>query len=194
MKEENTMTTEERAAVQATEEQAAAQAKAEATSEEAAPASAQAAEEQVGETQPSQAPLPAKFRSVAALVQAYEALEAEFTRRSQRLRALEQAKKAAPLQGTAEERPSPRQQGNGADSGAEKTCSDTVMNVPGAAEGAEKPGLLSGEQSCEYSFRVPLMTHKGVGVTAPAVRPNNFEEAGRLALGYLRSRQKGETV
>ncbi len=194
MKEENTMTTEERAAVQATEEQAAAQAKAEATSEEAAPASAQAAEEQVGETQPSQAVLPAKFRSVAALVQAYEALEAEFTRRSQRLRALEQAKKAAPLQGTAEERPSPGKQGNGADSGAEKTCSDTVMNVPGAAEGAEKPGLLSGEQSCEYSFRVPLMTHKGAGVTAPAVRPNNFEEAGRLALGYLRSRQKGETV
>lgn len=194
MKEENTMTTEERAAVQATEEQAAAQAEAEATSEEAAPASAQAAEEQVGETQPSQAALPAKFRSVAALVQAYEALEAEFTRRSQRLRALEQAKKAAPLQGTAEERPSPGQQGNGADSGAEKTCSDTVMNVPGAAEGAEKPGLLSGEQSCEYSFRVPLMTHKGAGVTAPAVRPNNFEEAGRLALGYLRSRQKGETV
>ena len=38
------------------------------------------------------------------------------------------------------------------------------------------------------------MTHKGAGVTAPAVRPNNFEEAGRLALGYLRSRQKGETV
>ena len=194
MKEENTMTTEERAAVQAAEEQAAAEATAEAASEEAAPASVQATEEQVAETQPSQAVLPAKFRSVAALVQAYEALEAEFTRRSQRLRALEQAKKAAPLQGTAEERPSPGKQGNGADSGAEKTCSDTVMNVPGAAEGAEKPGLLSGEQSCEYSFRVPLMTHKGAGVTAPAVRPNNFEEAGRLALGYLRSRQKGETV
>ena len=68
------------------------------------------------------------------------------------------------------------------------------MNVPGAEEGAEKLRPLSGEQSCEYSFRVPLMTHKGAGVTAPAVRPNNFEEAGRLALGYLRSRQKGETV
>ena len=194
MKEENTMTTEERAAVQAAEEQAAAQAEAEAASEEAAPASVQAAEEQAGETQPSQAVLPAKFRSVAALVQAYEALEAEFTRRSQRLRALEQAKKAAPLQGTAEGRPSPGQQGNGADSGAENTCSDTVMNVPGAEEGAEKPGPLSGEQSCGDLFRVPLMTHKGAGVTAPAVRPNNFEEAGRLALGYLRSRQKGETV
>lgn len=194
MKEENTMTTEEEAAVQATEEQAAAQAKAEAASEEAAPASVQAAEEQAGETQPSQAVLPAKFRSVAALVQAYEALEAEFTRRSQRLRALEQAKKAAPLQGTAEERPSPGKQGNGAESGAEKTCSDTVMNVPGAEEGAEKLRPLPGEQSCEYSFRVPLMTHKGAGVAAPAVRPNNFEEAGRLALGYLRSRQKGETV
>ncbi len=192
MKEENTMTTEERAAVQAAEEQAAVQA--EGASEESAPASVQAAEEQVAETQPSQAVLPAKFRSVAALVQAYEALEAEFTRRSQRLRALEQAKKAASLQGTAEERPSPGKQGNGAESGAEKTCSDTVMNVPGAEEGAEKPGPLPGEQSCEYSFRVPLMTHKGAGVTAPAVRPNNFEEAGRLALGYLRSRQKGETV
>ena len=180
MKEENTMVMEEGAAGTKTAESVTAE--------------VAGAQDAAAEAQSTQGGLPPKFKSVAALVHAYETLEAEFTRRSQRLRALEQAKKAAPLQGTAEERPSPGKQGNGADSGAEKTCSDTVMNVPGAEEGAGKPGPLSGEQSCEYSFRVPLMTHKGAGVTAPAVRPNNFEEAGRLALGYLRSRQKGETV
>ena len=118
MKEENTMTTEERVVAQAAEEQAVAQAKAEAASEEAAPASVQAAEEQAGETQPSQAVLPAKFRSVAALVQAYEALEAEFTRRSQRLRALEQAKKAAPPHAQGEGQPSACEQAACTEGGA----------------------------------------------------------------------------
>ena len=176
MKEENTMTTEERAAVQAAEEQVAAQAKAEAASEEAAPASAQAAEEQVAETQPSQAVLPAKFRSVAALVQAYEALEAEFPRRSQRLRALEQANKAPRAQGEPSPVPTACAQ--------EQTPScEAVMNVPSGQEGAEKPLPASKEEREAF---VPLMTHAGAGVMAPAVRPNSFEEAGRLALGYLK--------
>ena len=177
MKEENTMTTEERVVAQAAEEQATAQAKAEAASAEAAPASAQAAEEQVGETQPSQAALPAKFRSVAALVQAYEALEAEFTRRSQRLRALEQANKAPRAQGEPSPVPTACAQ--------EQTPSfEAVMNVPSGQNEAEKPLPSSKEEREAF---VPLMTHAGAGVMAPAVRPNSFEEAGRLALGYLKN-------
>ena len=65
--------------------------------------------------------LPSKFRSVDALLHAYEALEAEFTRRSQRLRALEQANKAVPI----EEQPS--------------AC-ETVEAVKGGAKESEARG------------------------------------------------------
>ena len=88
MKEENTMTTEERAAAEAAAEQTA-----EAAAEQTA------AETEAEAEAPAKAALPEKFRSVDALVKAYEALEAEFTRRSQRLRALEQANKAPRAQG-----------------------------------------------------------------------------------------------
>lgn len=166
MKEENTMTTEERAAAEAAAEQTA-----EAAAEQTAGAAAEAEAEA-----PVQAALPEKFRSVDALVKAYEALEAEFTRRSQRLRALEQANKASRAQGEPSPVPTACAQ--------EQTPScEAVMNVPSGQEGAEKPFPASREEREAF---VPLMTHAGAGVMAPAVRPNSFEEAGRLALGYLK--------
>lgn len=165
MKEENTMTTEERAAAEAAAEQTAAEA------EQTAGAVAEAESEA-----PTNAALPVKFRSVDALVKAYEALEAEFTRRSQRLRALEQANKAPRAQGEPSPVPTACAQ--------EQTPScEAVMNVPSGQEGAEKPLPSSKEEREAF---VPLMTHAGAGVMAPAVRPNSFEEAGRLALGYLK--------
>ena len=157
MKEENTMTTEERAAAEAAAEQTAAETEAEAEA-------------------PAKAALPEKFRSVDALVKAYEALEAEFTRRSQRLRALEQANKAPLAQGEPSPVPTACAQ--------EQTPScEAVMNVPSGQKEAEKPLPSSKEEREAF---VPLMTHAGAGVMAPAVRPNSFEEAGRLALGYLK--------
>ena len=165
MKEENTMTTEERAAAEAAAEQTA-----EAAAEQTA------AETEAEAEAPVQAALPEKFRSVDALVKAYEALEAEFTRRSQRLRALEQANKAPRAQGEPSPVPTACAQ--------EQTPScEAVMNVPSGQKEAEKP-LPSSKETGE-AF-VPLMTHAGAGVMAPAVRPNSFEEAGRLALGYLK--------
>ena len=154
MKEENTMTTEEKAAAEAQvseqeqafiEAQPAADEKAEAVSPQTEAQPAEAAEPKAEAA--TNAALPEKFRSVEALVKAYEALEAEFTRRSQRLRALEQANKAPRAQGE----PSP---------------------VPTACAQEQTP-------SCEAVMNVP-------SVMAPAVRPNSFEEAGRLALGYLK--------
>ena len=180
MNEENTMMTEEGAAAQAAAEQIA-QAAAEQTAAEAkATSKADAPAVQAGAEQA--AALPGKFKSVDALVQAYEALEAEFTRRSQRLRALEQAKKA-----TRTEEPSPVPDPCGAE---QVPSEETVMNVPSAGKGAEKPLIPAKEDREEV--RVPLMMHAGAGVTAPAVRPKNFEEAGRLALGYLKNVRKGE--
>ena len=167
MKEENTMTTEERAAAEAAAEQTA-----EAAAEQTAGAAAEAEAEA-----PAKAALPVKFRSVDALVKAYEALEAEFTRRSQRLRALEQANKAPRAQGEPSPVPTACAQ--------EQTPScEAVMDVPSGQEGAEKPFPSSKEGRDAF---VPLMTHAGAGVMAPAVRPNSFEEAGRLALGYLKN-------
>ena len=165
MKEENTMTTEERAAAEAAAEQPA-----EAAAEQTA------AETEAEAEAPAKAALPEKFRSVDALVKAYEALEAEFTRRSQRLRALEQANKAPRAQGEPSPVPTACAQ--------EQTPScEAVMNVPSGQNEAEKPLPSSKEEREAF---VPLMTHAGAGVMAPAVRPNSFEEAGRLALGYLK--------
>ena len=165
MKEENTMTTEERAAAEAAAEQTAAEAE------------QTAAETEAEAEAPTNAALPEKFRSVEALVKAYEALEAEFTRRSQRLRALEQANKAPRAQGE----PSPVPTA----CALEQTPScEAVMNVPSGQNEAEKP--LPSSKELTEAF-VPLMTHAGAGVMAPAVRPNSFEEAGRLALGYLKN-------
>ena len=165
MKEENTMTTEERAAAEAAAEQTA-----EAAAEQTA------AETEAESEAPTNAALPEKFRSVDALVKAYEALEAEFTRRSQRLRALEQANKAPRAQGESSPVPTACAQ-------EQTPFCEAVMNVPSGQKEAEKPFPSSKEEREAF---VPLMTHAGAGVMAPAVRPNSFEEAGRLALGYLK--------
>lgn len=165
MKEENTMTTEERAAAEAAAEQTA-----EAAAEQTA------AETEAEAEAPAKAALPEKFRSVDALVKAYEALEAEFTRRSQRLRALEQANKAPRAQGESSPVPTACAQ-------EQTPFCEAVMNVPSGQKEAEKPFPASKEEREAF---VPLMTHAGAGVMAPAVRPNSFEEAGRLALGYLK--------
>ena len=173
MKEENTMTTEERAAAEAAAEQPA-----EAAAEQTAEAAAEqtAAETEAESEAPTNAALPEKFRSVDALVKAYEALEAEFTRRSQRLRALEQANKAPRAQGESSPVPTACAQ-------EQTPFCEAVMNVPSGQKEAEKPFPASKEEREAF---VPLMTHAGAGVMAPAVRPNSFEEAGRLALGYLK--------
>lgn len=157
-----------------TEERAAAEAAAEQTAEAAAEQTA--AETEAEAEAPVQAALPEKFRSVDALVKAYEALEAEFTRRSQRLRALEQANKAPRAQGESSPVPTACAQ-------EQTPFCEAVMNVPSGQKEAEKPFPASKEEREAF---VPLMTHAGAGVMAPAVRPNSFEEAGRLALGYLK--------
>lgn len=130
--------------------------------------------------------LPSKFRSVDALLHAYEALEAEFTRRSQRLRALEQANKAVPIG----EQPSACETVEAVTGGNGEDEARAVRTVPEGEERAEKPSELL-KESAEFP-RVPLMTHSGTGVQAPQRRPKNFEEAGMLALGYLKNAKKGE--
>ena len=110
-----------------------------------------------------------KFKSVDALARAYSELEAEFTRRSQRLKALEEQLSSL---------------------GSEKRAQNSDM-VP-----AKEPACTENEGTHEslppqVAARkgVPLMGGEGAGVPAPSVRCATFAEAGALALGYFRKQK-----
>lgn len=115
-----------------------------------------------------------KFKSVDALVRAYGELEAEFTRRSQRLKALEERERA------------------------EKEQTDAPLSPEGAAaqeqelyravkENEKVRAQIVGDYLQSLNG-VPLMTGAGRGIAAPPDRPKSIRDAGALALGYLRNR------
>lgn len=107
--------------------------------------------------------LAGKFKSVDALVRAYGELEAEFTRRSQRLKALE-----------GEERKGEE---------AHPVMDDDGLYAAASGNEEVKARLLSDYLASLKG--VPLLSGTGAGVTAPPVRPKTIREAGRLALGFL---------
>lgn len=109
-----------------------------------------------------------KFKSVDALLRAYGELEAEFTRRSQRLKALEE-----------------RERETAPPAGAEREGEELYRAVS-QNEGVR--ARIVGDYLNSLKG-VPLMTDAGTGVTAPAARPKSVAEAGSLALGYLRKRK-----
>lgn len=120
------------------------------------------------ETPEGGANLAGKFKSVDALVHAYGELEAEFTRRSQRLKALEEqlAEKktgegthAAPVQEELLRAPAPDEEERA------RIVSEYLRSLKGA----------------------PLMGAGGTGVVAPKNAPGSIFEAGELALGYFKN-------
>ena len=117
--------------------------------------------EQVGETVPDLG----KFKSVDALLRAYSELEAEFTRRSQKLKALEDAavQKSAAAGAAAEE---------------------DLYRMVNENEGVRARVL--GDYLASLKG-VPLLTNSGVGVTAEPSAPTTFAEAGNRALGYFKN-------
>ena len=109
-----------------------------------------------------------KFKSVDALLRAYGELESEFTRRSQRLKELEE--RSGPI-------------GNGlSQNGAPHD--DELYRAVMENEGVRARVLGDYLSSLKG---VPLMTGAGTGVTAPVKRPASIAEAGKLALGYLKN-------
>ena len=122
-----------------------------------------------------------KFKDVEALKQAYEALEAEFTRRSQRLKELEAANKersALPANAVNEADPSPE-----------------AINLPQADKGAAplseevKNAVIEEYLSGVRAGRgVPIITG---GSVVPAKRrvPQNFKEAGMLAKNFFDNKE-----
>lgn len=110
-----------------------------------------------------------KFGSVDALIAAYSGLEAEFTRRSQRLKELEEGNKAQNM--PAEGAPSPKPE----ELLAAALKDDDVRN---AVIGQYLKGLTGGQS-------VPLVVG-GVSSAAPRIAPKTVKEAGTLAQEFLK--------
>lgn len=123
-----------------------------------------------------------KFKDVEALKTAYQALEAEFTRRSQRLKELEAANKengALPVQTVNEASPSLK--ANSYTQAAEGACaplSDEVKN-------AVIEEYLSGVRA---NRSVPIITGGSV-VSAKRRTPANLKEAGMLAKNFFDNKE-----
>lgn len=112
-----------------------------------------------------------KFKDVQTLMQAYTDLEAEFTRRSQRLKELENGNKAETEPDGAEASPS-RQ-----DELLKRALSDD--KVRDAVIGEYLKGVAEGKG-------VTLLSGGG-GVSAPRAVPKSVKEAGRLASEFLKN-------
>lgn len=115
-----------------------------------------------------------KFKSLDALLGAYRELEAEFTRRSQRLKELEAGNKASPDGGAPsqapQDLPAPRPQ-----DAAERELTEDVKR----AVIEEYLREVSSGKS------VPLIVG-GVSAPAPKNTPRTVQEAGALARRFLK--------
>ena len=137
-------------------------------------------EEENRHTDPaSGAPDLEKFKNVEALARAYRELEAEFTRRSQRLKALEEAARSGETApGTVPD-------------AAEKPAQDRVFEdgealYAAASQNEAVRKRIVGDYLASLNA-VPLMAAGGAPVRAPARRISTIGEAGAFALGYLKN-------
>ena len=112
-----------------------------------------------------------KFKDVQTLLKAYSDLEAEFTRRSRRLKELEHGNKAETEPDGAEASPS-RQ-----DELLKRALSDD--KVRDAVIGEYLKGVAEGKG-------VTLLSGGG-GVSAPRAVPKSVKEAGKLASEFLKN-------
>lgn len=112
-----------------------------------------------------------KFKDVQTLIKAYTDLEAEFTRRSQRLKELENKEnKVQSVPDEAKGVPSPNE--------------DEITRL--ALSNGKIRERIIGEylKNVTENKTVPLISG-GVSVTAPKVTPKSVKEAGKLALEFL---------
>ena len=125
------------------------------------------AETAEAEKEQKAAPDTGKFKSVEALMSAYLALEAEFTRRSQRLKELEESKTA--------EASSPE-------------CLDGDKLIAAAMASNAVKDAVVGEylKTVSSGKSVPLVVG-GVPCTAPPTSPKSVREAGALAKQFLKN-------
>lgn len=132
------------------------------------------AEERTGES--VQAVSYGKFRNGEALLNAYNNLQAEFTKRCQRLKELETCIKA---NAGAADNPQ-----------AADPCADGARLAEKVSEGItgeEKEFILKGylKDLMEQKTGAIIMDGAGMGLKTPVSRPKTVEEAGRLFRGSL---------
>ncbi|MDE6868583.1 MAG: hypothetical protein K2J83_05525 [Clostridia bacterium] len=113
-----------------------------------------------------------KFKDVQTLMKAYSDLQAEFTRRSQRLSELEKENKAKPVPDG--EKASPSQNDE------ERLIGAALSN-----ERVKDAVIADYLKSVSAPKSVPLIVGGG-GVAAPRVAPKSVKEAGRLAQEFLK--------
>ena len=122
-----------------------------------------------------------KFKSVDALMNAYLSLEAEFTRRSQRLRELEEESKAQKPQSTengnaGEEAPSPITENTGG----------RLLEAALADSGVREAVIGEYLKTVASNRSIPLIVG-GVSSPAPKAMPKTVREAGALAESFLKN-------
>ncbi len=113
-----------------------------------------------------------KFKSVDALMSAYRNLEAEFTRRSQRLKELEEASKAQSV--PAEGAPS-----------QEKPTEADLLKAALSSESVRQAVVEEYLKTVATNKGVPLISG-GVAAPAPRSAPKTVKEAGALAQRFLK--------
>lgn len=115
-----------------------------------------------------------KFKDVKALLDAYTSLEAEFTRRSQRLKELEGKSKAQPTAAAANGEPSSELR--------KESLYEAVINDEKVKEAVIADYL----KSVASGRGVPIITG-GISVPSPKTKPATVKEAGRLAKQFLKN-------
>lgn len=111
-----------------------------------------------------------KFKDVQTLLKAYSDLEAEFTRRCQRLKELENGNKAAMSTDGKDEPPSQK--------------SDEERIAEAIADGKVRDAVIGDYLKGLAEKSVPLVAGGG-GVPAPKTAPKSVTEAGKLARLFL---------
>ena len=132
-----------------------------------------------------------KFNDVEELYRAYERLEAEFTRRSQKLRALEaglaencdKARNGAPQNSAGGEIVPPRSGDDAAGGDGVPTETDTDENKP---DGVFRPHGEEAETHGERTIKSAANFCRGAAVSVPPFKPRTLAEAGELAEKYLK--------
>ncbi len=146
-----------------------------------------------------------KVKSAEALPNAYNSLEAEFTRRSQALRELEERERAAKAarekEGTGSgeraeysDSPAPLQQGGtelprGADTVSDGELAEKIKRIAEeyfAARETQMRQAAATRESAQGDFAPTMLAEGGSFSAAPAPRVRSFEEAGKLAADLFR--------
>lgn len=130
-----------------------------------------------------------KFKSVDALMSAYLSLEAEFTRRSQRLKELEEGSKARSLPQSADgvtDTQNVQSAENEAPSQSAENSKAELLQAALADSGVREAVIGEYLKTVASNKSIPLIVG-GVSSPAPKAMPKTVREAGALAERFLKN-------